>query len=53
MKRAIRKQSVEDERDFNKIETILTKAEEVLKEWKAVQPDYDRLRGVLRQQTMA
>ena len=26
-----------------KIETILTKAEEVLREWKAVQPDYDRL----------
>ena len=26
-----------------KIEAILTKAEEVLEEWKTVQPDYDRL----------
>ena len=41
------KERYENIRDMNeillKIESILTKAEEVLDEWKAVQPDYDRL----------
>ena len=41
------KERYENIREMNeillKIEGILTKAEEVLDEWKAVQPDYDRL----------
>ena len=41
------KERYENIREMNeiviKIETILTKAEEVLGEWKAVQPYYDRL----------
>ena len=41
------KERYENIREMNeilvKIENILTKAEEVLEEWKVVQPDYDRL----------
>ena len=41
------KKRYENIREMNeilvKVENILTKAEEVLEEWKAVQPDYDRL----------
>ena len=41
------KERYENIREMNEIlmrvENILTKAEEVLEEWKTVQPDYDRL----------
>ena len=41
------KKRYENIREMNeilmKVEAVLTKAEEVLEEWKAVQPDYDRL----------
>ena len=41
------KERYENIREMNeilmKVEAVLTKAEEVLEEWKAVQPDYGRL----------